>query len=75
MTKKEILEKFADYCAMEFRDTVTAVNSGWGDRKDIVKCGLQRCLGIAMFIQEFDIPFDTVDEIYTSYREKFEKLF
>ena len=73
--KERLLEKFKDFCNMEFNDTLRAVNNGWGDRKDTVKCGLQRCLGVADFLQSFDIPFDTIDEIYTVYRDKFYKLF
>jgi hypothetical protein len=75
MHELEMLAKLEEYFEREFKDTVRAVNNGWGDRKDTIKCGLQRCLGAADFTQNFGISFETIDKIYNEYREKFYKLF
>ena len=75
MYELEMLAKLEEFFIREYKDTKRAVEGGWGDRKDTVKCGLQRCLGAADFTQNFGISFEVIDKIYNEYREKFYKLF
>ena len=72
MTNLEKLAKFEMYCEREYKDTKRAIENGWGESaEEIGLKGITRCLGAADFLQDLGVPFEEVDEIYLTYREKF----
>ena len=72
MTK---LEQFRDYCEREYKDFVRAVENEWDNLLKARDCGLQRCLGVADFLQLYDdISYEDIDKIYTEYRTLFYEL-
>lgn len=69
-----MLDKIKDYFEMEYIDACIACESEWG-AKEIVNNTIQRCLGVALFVQNVsDIPFEDIDSLYTEYRRKLEEL-
>lgn len=44
-------------------------------RKEAINNAIQRCLGVAFFVQELDVPFAEIDAIYEKYRAKFYNLY
>lgn len=72
MTK---LDLFKTHCENEFQDFRRSIECGWSDIIQARNCGLQRCLGVADYLQwAEDISFDDIDKIYTEYRTKFYEL-
>lgn len=70
MTEK--LNSYKEYCEREFRDFTRTIDNGWDNVIHARNCGLQRCLGVADFLQIVeDIPFDDINKIYEEYRHKF----
>ena len=71
------MDKIKDFYEMEYKDTIrTLENPYWEKRaEDVIKCSLQRCLGVAFFVQgAFDISFDDINKLYEEYKEKIERL-
>jgi hypothetical protein len=69
-----MLDKVKDFYEMEYIDACIACESEWG-AKEIVKGAIQRCLGVALFVQTAsDVSFDEIDSLYTGYRRKLEEL-
>ena len=77
MTTKKILELVKDYYEMEYKDVqlVIARNRGMVSMdKYLVNSTLQRCLGVALFVQSMDVPYKDINELYEEYREKIEAV-
>jgi hypothetical protein len=69
------LNSYKEYCEREFRDFTRAIENGWDDITNARNCGLQRCLGVADFLQIVeDVPFDDINKIYEEYRTKFYEI-
>ena len=43
------------------------------DEKQLIFNSVQRCLGVAQFVQSLDVPYEEL-KVYDEYREKLEKL-
>ena len=72
---KTKLELFKDFCENQFQDFLRTVEYGQLDIIHARNCGLQRCLGVADYLQwAEDVSFDDIDKIYMVYREKFYKI-
>jgi len=81
MTTEKILELVEDYFKMEYRDIQLVVKHHqilYDDTEYLgsrhVNATLQRCLGVALFVQSMDIPYEEVNKLYEEYREKIEKV-
>lgn len=73
---EEKLNAYRAFCEREFKDFTRAVENGWDDIANARNCGLQRCIGVADFLQITEnIPFDDTDKIYMEYRRKFYELY
>lgn len=76
MTTEKILELVKDYYEMEYKDVqlVIARNRGMASMVDkyLVNSTLQRCLGIALFVQSMDVSYEDINKLYEEYREKIE---
>ena len=67
------MEKFFE---QEYKETVDLLERkpNWlGSRKEVVFNSLQRCLGVAQFVQTIGVSYSDVN-IYDTYREKFYEL-
>lgn len=72
-----MLDKVKDFYEMEYKDTIRTLENPYWEKQaeDVIKCSLQRCLGVAFFVQgAFDIPFDDINKLYEEYKEKIERL-
>lgn len=73
MTEK--LNAYKNFCEREYKDFVRTIENGWDNPISARNCGLQRCIGVADFLQITEnIPFDDTDKIYMEYRKKFYEL-
>lgn len=72
---KKLLDIYKDYCQSEYDCTKRSVENDRSDRSEIIKCGLQRCIGACFLLQKMNVPFADLDKIYMPYREKFYELF
>ena len=79
MTTEKILELVEDFYKMEQRDIQLVVerNNMMNDsraNKFHVNGTLQRCLGVALFVQSMDVPYEDINKLYEEYRKKIEKI-
>ena len=73
---KKLLKIYERYCQSEYGCAKRSIeNNHYNNPTDIIKCGLQRCIGACFLLQEMGVPFKAIDEIYMPYREKFYELF
>lgn len=79
MTTEKILELVEDYFKMEYKE-IQLVAERWRMLNDTeyldfhVNSTLQRCLGVALFVQSMDVPYEDVNKLYEEYRKKIEKV-
>ena len=73
-----MIEKIKKFYESEYNSTVNWINSKYcNNRKDkaaAVNNVLQRCLGVAFFVQSLEVSFKEIDPLYEEYRIKFYKL-
>lgn len=70
-----MVEKIREYYELEYSQTKRALDNSWCEPKDAIWYALQRCLGVAQFVQTAcDVSFEVVEPLYEEFREKFEKL-
>ena len=79
MSREEILKQIDAYYEMEYINAKKAVERNnmldtTSLNMNIVNSALSRCLGIALFVQQLDIDYETINEIYEKFREKIDKL-
>lgn len=72
-----MLDKVKAFFEQEYKDTERFLKRtdkpSWADPKETVDKAIQRCLGVAQFIQSCDISYEDLT-CYEEIREKFEKL-
>jgi hypothetical protein len=75
MPAEEILNLVKEYYEEEYQDAKRCIEKkyAWTTPKDLVKSTINRCLGIAQFVQYLGVPYEDLD-IYDEYKEKLEKL-
>ena len=70
-----MLEKIREYYEMEYRDTARSIEKSWcTDEKMAVWYAIQRCLGVAQFVQIAGVSFEEIETLYDDIKEKLEKL-
>ena len=72
--KEALLNLFTNFCENEYKHSLIAIEMEYGDVKKGIECSLQRCLGVAFFLQSLDVPYEDIDKVYSKYREKFYEL-
>lgn len=75
MSNEEILNLIKEYCEAEYQETKNCIEKkySWVDPQDLVKGAINRCLGIAQFVQYLGIPYEDLT-IYDEYQEKLKSL-
>lgn len=74
ITKEQMLSTIAYYYEKEYAECERYLKNYNRAQARDVETYINRCLGVAFFAQELDIPFNDVDLLYNSIRERFEKL-
>lgn len=74
VTKNEIIEQYKDVCNQEYEATKRAINNKWFKPKDVTNNAIQRCLGIAQFIQYLGVTYDDADIIFEEFKYKINNL-
>ena len=48
----------------------------WAKPREVVYTAIQRCLGVAMYIQNFDdaLSYDEIEQVYNQYKKQLEEL-
>lgn len=77
MKQEELLKIVKEFFDREYEETKELLekNPWWiesGEKS--VWYAIQRCLGVAQFVQLLGADFTEVDTIYLEFREKFDKL-
>ena len=64
-----MLDKVKDFFEMEYNDARVACGYKWTTPKKVINGAIQRCLGVALFVQTAsDISFVEVDNLYVGQR-------
>ena len=73
-----MLDKVRKFYENEYKSTLDWLASKYcrtpDDKKNSINNAIQRCLAIAYFIQELDVPFRDIEPLFTEYRIKFYEL-
>lgn len=72
---EKILNQYKDYCNREYKDAVRAIeNKRLFKPKEVVDSAVDRCLGVALFIQSIGVSYEDADIIYEETKAKLEEL-
>lgn len=73
-----MLDKVKNFYEEEYKSTLRWLSSEHCKTKEdkikSINYAIQRCLGIALFVQGLDTSFEEIDTLYTEYRKKFCEL-
>ena len=73
---EEKIEMYKRFCDREFKSAKRACENGWYTNKaKTLYSYLQRCLGVADFLQDMGVPFEVVNKIYEEYHAKIDDLY
>lgn len=80
MNKEEILKQVREYYEMELNNVIRVATHNElldciGLTNSCVNAALSRCLGVALFVQQLDINYEDINEIYEEYKAKIEKFY
>ena len=72
---EKILNQYKDYCRQEYEDAVRAIkNKKLFKPKEVVDNAINRCLGVALFIQFIGVSYEDADIVYEEAKAKLEEL-
>ena len=70
-----MIDKVKKFFEMEYNEARDACDYEYAKPEMIVNYTIQRCLGVALFVQTAtDVSLDEIREVYTKYRKKLERL-
>lgn len=73
-----MLDKVKKFYEQEYKDTLNWLSCEYCKTKEnkikSINNAIQRCLAIALFVQNCDVTFEEVNVLYDEYREKFQEL-
>lgn len=87
MNREEILKQVKEYYEMElhnvelvelrktWKNSVTFDTFDYEIFQSIIRDTLNRCQGVALFVQQLDIDYEDIRYLYEYYREKISALF
>ena len=80
MNKEEILKQVKEYYKMELHNVeLVATRNSWaretGRTNATINATLSRCLGVALFVQQLDIDYEDINEIFEEYKAKIENYY
>lgn len=71
---EKILNQYKNYCNREYEDAVRAIGNKWFKPKEVVDNAIDRCLGVAQFVQLIGVTYEDSDMIYSETEAKLEEL-
>ncbi len=74
---EKILNEFKEFVAQEYIYVKRGIENRWGKPKELINDALSRCLGVAIFIQCFDVDYVDYEKrasIYNGFKAKVEEL-
>ncbi len=74
ITKEQMLSTIAYFYEKEFAECERYLKNYNHAQANDVETYIDRCLGVAFFAQELNIPYNEVNLLYEAIRERFEKL-
>jgi hypothetical protein len=79
MNKEEILKQVKEYYKMEYHNAeLVATRNTWareqGRTSATINAALSRGLGVALFVQQLDIDYETINKIYEEFRKRVDEL-
>ena len=73
-----MLNRAKEFYEKEYKSTLQWLSSEYcktpKDKKESIKNAIQRCLAIAIFVQDLGVSFEDIDSLYCEYRTKFYEL-
>jgi len=70
----ELINHLIKYYEDEYSQAETAVKSKYFKPNEVVDRAIDRCLGVALFVQYLGMDFEDSDREYVTVKEKLEKL-
>ena len=78
ITVEKLKGMVREFFVNEYIDTVHYITAykddSRVDTKQTIKCALDRVLGVVMFVQELDVPYEWVAAEYEKFKKSFENL-
>lgn len=74
ISKTELINHYRNTCDKEYEMTKNAINNKWFKPRDVINNSIQRCLGVALFIQYLGVTYDDVDKIFEEFKYKINNL-
>lgn len=76
--KETLMDNMIKYFESEYNYTKAFIEREFSLAKprEVVDNAIQRCLGVAMYIQNFDytLSYDEIEQIYNHYKKQLEEL-
>lgn len=71
---EKILNQYKEFCNREYKDAVRAIENKWFKPKEVINGAIDRCLGVAQFVQLIGVNYEDSDIIYSETEAKLEEL-
>lgn len=72
----DILKKVDDFYKAEIQSAKNTLNLNLYsfETREVIINAVQRCLGVALFVQSLNVPYNEIDTLYTATRIQFYNL-
>lgn len=74
ISKSEIINQYRNTCDKEYEMTKKAICNKLFNPKDVINNSIQRCLGVALFIQYLGVTYDDIDKFFEEFKYKINNL-
>ena len=74
MRATKLIDHLTKYYEDEYSQAVTAVKSKYFKPSEVVRNAIDRCLGVALFVQYLGMDYEDSNREYEIVKEKLEKL-
>lgn len=71
---EKILNQYKEFCNREYNDAVRAIKNKWFKPKEVINGAIDRCLGVAQFVQLIGVNYEDSDIVYSETEAKLEEL-
>lgn len=71
---EKILNQYKEFCNREYKDAVRAIGNKWFKPKEVINGAIDRCLGVAQFVQFIGVNYEDSDIVYSEIEAKLEEL-
>lgn len=71
---ENLKEQYKKYLDKEYKDAQRAIDNPYLSKKEVINNTIDRCLGVALFVQYLGLSYDDSDYFYEITRTKLEEL-